>query len=119
MNSVKEMSMDIRKIDDRFAVAGQLRPQDVRELARAGFRSIVCARPDDEDAGQPAFAEIARAAEAAGLQAVHIPVAGPLTEGQLVHFEQAMADLGGPVLAYCRSGGRAGSLYQAFNARSK
>jgi uncharacterized protein (TIGR01244 family) len=103
----------IRKIDDRFAIAPQIRPSDVADLVAAGYRGIICARPDDEDFGQPSFAEIAAAADKAGIKAVHIPVSGPLGEAQLIRMEQALAEIDGPVLGYCRSGGRAGSLYQA------
>lgn len=106
--------MNLRRIDDRFAIGGQIRTEDVKKLAEAGFRGIVCARPDHEDAGQPSFAEIAAMAEEAGMTAVHIPVSGQLTEGQRIRFEQAMAEIDGPVLGYCRSGGRAGSLYMAL-----
>lgn len=107
--------MNIRKIDDRFATTGQIRPEDVKTLAAAGYRGIVCARPDNEEAGQPSFERIEAAAKQAGIKAVHIPVSGPLTEGQLIRFEEAMARMDGPVLGYCRSGGRAGSLYQALD----
>jgi uncharacterized protein (TIGR01244 family) len=105
--------MPINQIDDRFAQSPQLQRDDVRLVAEAGYKGIVCARPDDEDPGQPSFAEIAEVAERFGLKAFHIPVSGPLTEGQLIRFEQALAEIGGPILGYCRSGGRAGSLYAA------
>ena len=53
------------------------------------------------------------AAKAAGLTAVHIPVSGQLTEGALIRMEQALATLPKPIIGYCRSGARAGSLYSA------
>lgn len=105
--------MSISRIDDRFSVSPQIHPADIAEIKRLGFSGIVCARPDGEDAGQPNFAAIARAAEAAGLKAVHIPVSGQCTEAQLIRFQEAMADMPGPVLGYCRSGGRAGTLYRS------
>ncbi|WIJ27086.1 beta-lactamase hydrolase domain-containing protein [Devosia sp. RR2S18] len=74
---------------------------------------MVCARPDNEDPGQPSFSQIAEVAERFGLKAFHIPVSGQLTEGQLIRFEQARFETAGPILGYCRSGGRAGSLYAA------
>lgn len=109
--------MNLRRIDDHFAIGGQIKAEDVKKLAEAGFRGIVCARPDNEDAGQASFAEIAAMAEKAGVTAVHIPVSGQLTEGQLIRFEQAMAEIEGPVLGYCRSGNRAGSLYMALQSQ--
>ncbi|MBD8065042.1 TIGR01244 family phosphatase [Devosia sp. PTR5] len=105
--------MNIKKIDDRFAQSPQIQPEDMKAIAEAGYKGIVCARPDNEDPGQPSFDEIAQAAEKVGLKAFHIPVSGQLTEGQLIRFEQAKAEIDGPILGYCRSGGRAGSLYSA------
>ena len=54
-------------IDDRISVAPQIAPDDVAEIAAAGFNAIVNNRPDGEDAGQPEGAEMRAAAEAAGL----------------------------------------------------
>jgi uncharacterized protein (TIGR01244 family) len=105
--------MAIQKIDDNFAQSPQIQPDDVRLIAEAGYKGIVCARPDNEDRNQPAFADIAEVAERFGIKTFHIPVTGPLTEGQLIRFEQARAETDGPILGYCRSGGRAGSLYAA------
>lgn len=105
--------MNINKIDDHFAQSPQIQPDDVKQIAEAGYKGIVCARPDDEDPGQPSFAQIAEVAERFGLKTFHIPVAGPLTEGQLIRFEQAKVETDGPIIGYCRSGGRAGSLYAA------
>jgi uncharacterized protein (TIGR01244 family) len=102
-----------RRIDDTFAVTGQLQPGQMADIAAAGYRSILCARPDNEEMGQPPFSAVAEAAERAGLKAVHIPVSGGLTQGALYRMEQALAELPGPILAYCRSGARAGSLYAA------
>ena len=105
--------MAINKIDDQFAQSPQLQPDDIRLIAEAGYKGIVCARPDNEDPGQPSFAEIAEVAERFNVKAFHIPVSGQLTEGQLIRFQQARAETNGPMLGYCRSGGRAGSLYAA------
>jgi uncharacterized protein (TIGR01244 family) len=105
--------MNISKIDDQFAQSPQIQPDEVRLIAEAGYKGIVCARPDAEDPGQPTFAEIAETAGRFGLKAFHIPVTGPLTEGQRLRFAEARAETDGPILGYCRSGGRAGSLYNA------
>tara|TARA_R110002124_G_scaffold1797_6_gene11372 strand:+ start:20459 stop:20818 length:360 start_codon:yes stop_codon:yes gene_type:complete len=107
----KDRKMNLKKIAPDFSTTGQITPDQVKEVAAAGFKSIVCARPDQEDAGQPAYAEVAAAAEAAGLQIVHIPVSGMLGEGQIIRFHEAWNTLPKPMLGYCRSGMRAGSLY--------
>jgi uncharacterized protein (TIGR01244 family) len=103
--------MDFRSLDQDYAVTGQLQPSEIPAVAAAGFKSIVCARPDREDNGQPSFCDVAREAERAGLMIVHVPVSGALSQGAFVKFEQAMQTMPRPVLGYCRSGGRAASLY--------
>ena len=112
-NPNREKKMNYRKIDAQFAVAGQLLPGQIDEVAAAGFKTIICARPDHEEPGQPTFAEVARAAKEKGLQAVHIPISGGMTEGALIRMEKALKELPMPMYGYCRSGGRAGSLYSA------
>lgn len=103
--------MNIRKVDDQFSVTGQITPEQVQAVSDAGYKSIVCARPDDEESGQPNFDAVARAAETLGLQIVHIPVSGGLGEGQIIRFHDAWEKMPKPMLGYCRSGARAGSLY--------
>jgi uncharacterized protein (TIGR01244 family) len=107
--------MNIKTIDDRFAITGQIRPSDIEDIKTKGYVGIVCARPDNEEAGQPSYAEVAAAAEKAGVKTAHIPVSGPLSEGQIIRFAQAMDEMDGPVLGYCRSGARAGSLYATLS----
>ena len=110
----KAAKMNIRKIDEQFSITGQITPADVKGVADAGFHSLLCARPDHEESGQPTFSEVASAAEAAGLQIIHIPVSGGLREGDIIRFHEAWQDMPKPMLAYCRSGARAGSLYQTL-----
>lgn len=106
--------MRITRIDEKFSVAGQIRPEQVEELAALGFKAIVCARPDNEERGQPGFAEIAAAAKRSGLAVLHVPMTGGMpAPDQLARFRKTMAAAQGPVLGYCRSGARAANLYAA------
>jgi uncharacterized protein (TIGR01244 family) len=103
---------DIRRINDRISVAPQIQPGDVSDIAALGFAAIVNNRPDDEEAGQPAGAEIAAAAEAAGLSYTAIPVTQAGFSGNQVEaMSAALAAVDGPVLAYCRSGTRSCNLW--------
>jgi uncharacterized protein (TIGR01244 family) len=112
-NTQKEKKMNLRQIDKDFAVAGQITPQQIEAVAAAGFKTIVCARPDDEEPGQPSFAIIEKAAKEKGLEAVYIPISGGIGEGALIRMEKALKELPKPMFGYCRSGARAGSLYSA------
>lgn len=108
--------MEPKSLTDGLSVAGQVRPEDVPQLAREGFKAIICNRPDDEEPGQPDFAEIAAAARAQGMEARHIPVdaARPVAM-QKDEFARALAELPGPVLAYCRTGNRCTLLHEAVS----
>jgi uncharacterized protein (TIGR01244 family) len=57
----------LRTIDASIAVAPQIAPDAIAELAAAGFTDIINNRPDGEDFGQPDGDEIAAAAAAAGM----------------------------------------------------
>lgn len=106
--------MNPRKIDDGFAVCEQIGASDIGAIAAAGYKSIICNRPDNEGWGQPAFAEIEAAAKAAGLQAAYVPVTpGGMGERDVRRFAELMRGLPGPVLGYCRSGARAAGMWQA------
>ena len=97
-----------------FATSPQITPSQMQQLKSAGFSTVICNRPDHEDAGQPSFAVIKAAAEAAGLEAHHIPVTpGQPFYGQIAAFDAAITAAKGKVLAYCRSGARAQNLYNA------
>ncbi|WOC15479.1 TIGR01244 family sulfur transferase [Pseudochrobactrum sp. MP213Fo] len=104
--------MEIRPIDENFAVTGQLTPEDVSLAAAAGYKTLICNRPDHESDGQPEYAAIAKAAENAGLKIYFIPVVGgQMTQTNVDEMAQALADAPAPVLAYCRSGTRCTNLY--------
>jgi uncharacterized protein (TIGR01244 family) len=106
--------MNFSQIADNYAVAPQIAPDDVAVLAEQGFVAIICNRPDDEDSGQPTAAEISAACDAAGLAFHHIPVSGmPVASEVIQEQHRLIADSGGPVLGYCRSGQRSQFIWAA------
>ena len=50
--------MDIRRIDSELSVSAQIGADDIRAIAEAGYRAIVCNRPDGEAADQPLYREL-------------------------------------------------------------
>jgi len=111
----KDGSVNVRKVAADFATTGQITPDQVKSLAEAGYKTIICARPDNEEPGQPSFAAVSDAAKAAGLQTAYIPVSGQIGQGQVIRFRDAWEKMPKPMLGYCRSGARAGSLYQTLS----
>ena len=106
--------MHTKKIDDNFSVTEQISPASMSAIAAAGFKAVICNRPDGEGWGQPKFAEIESAAKAAGLQAAYVPVTpGGMNERDVKRFAELLRTLPGPVLGYCRSGARSAGMWQA------
>lgn len=109
----------MKQLDETTFAAPQIGPDDVAAAARAGVRLIICNRPDGEDEGQPAAAEVAQWAAASGIGFRHIPVvAGGLAPEAVAATGKAFGEAGGPVLAYCRTGGRSAALWALSTAQS-
>ncbi|WP_068109298.1 bifunctional protein tyrosine phosphatase family protein/NAD(P)/FAD-dependent oxidoreductase [Tropicimonas marinistellae] len=110
--------MEFKKLTDGLSVAGQITISDVQKIKDAGFRAIVCNRPDGEGNDQPTFEEIEQAAVEMGLEARYQPVtSGMVQDEQAEEFGRTLTELPGPVLAYCRSGMRSTTLWSLSHAR--
>jgi sulfide:quinone oxidoreductase len=102
--------MDIRKITDDFSVAPQIQVADVAAIAAAGFRAVICNRPDGEGADQPRSHDIGAAVTASGMAWRMLPVT-QISGADVDAFGKALAELPKPVLAFCRSGTRCTTLW--------
>ncbi|WP_028220967.1 bifunctional protein tyrosine phosphatase family protein/NAD(P)/FAD-dependent oxidoreductase [Paraburkholderia oxyphila] len=113
--------MQIVQHDARFASADQITPADLADIAAAGYRSVICNRPDGEGGpSQPAAAQIREAAKQLGLQFAYLPVTpGKIGPDEIARFAQLLADMPAPVLAYCRTGNRATNLWQFAQASAQ
>ena len=106
--------MKIKTLTPEFAITGQVLPAQLSEVAKLGFKSIICNRPDGEEGGQPSFADMEAAAKAAGLDARYIPVIPGLAGMKEVQdMAKGLDELNGPILAFCRSGARSEAMYNA------
>jgi uncharacterized protein (TIGR01244 family) len=109
------MTIDIASLSADFAVAPQLAPEHMAEIAKLGYRTVMNNRPDFEAGpSQPTSEVMKRAAQAAGLTYLFIPFATPLmNEVHVQLLRDAWPDLPKPVLAFCRSGTRSSNLFHA------
>lgn len=103
-------------LDDKIFVAGQIHPANLPAIAAAGVTLVINNRPDGEEFGQPAGAEIEAAARAAGLDYRHIPVAGGLSPDQVSAMAEALEGAAGKALAFCKSGTRSTYLWALARA---
>ena len=83
---------------------------DIGRAKGEGIAAIINNRPDGEE-GQPAAADIRKAAEAAGLGHSSSGRVRPDGEDEVRAFQKAVAAAFGPVLAHCRSGTRSLTLH--------
>ena len=107
-------------VSESFAVSPQIRLEDMRELADAGYRTVICNRPDGEEPNQLDVASMRDAAQATGLDFHHIPVSGgefPLVA--IKAFAKIRGEADGKVLAFCRTGTRSITLDALANVENE
>ena len=104
--------MNAKPINPSLAVTAQITVNDVAAVAAAGYKTIICNRPDGEARDQTPFSAIKSAAEIAGLSAHYLPtITGQVSDADGHAFGEIMASVPHPVLAYCRSGTRSATLW--------
>jgi len=107
--------MNFIKLNDQVSASGQLRIEDLDQLAEGDVELLVCNRPDDEDEGQVSFDEIAAAANERGMEAKLLAFSSyqitPQDRDRLVEIlcENKRTHL------YCRSGARSKRLWRMAN----
>ena len=109
--------MQLRRLTNELAVAGQVNPSDIPGLAAQGIRAIICNRPDGEAPDQPTYAEMEKAAAANGIKIVYQPVVmTAISDADAEAFGKLLDELPKPVLVYCRSGMRSATLWALSQA---
>lgn len=112
--------MDIKSLSDKTSVSPQITVEDMTAIKDAGFRAIICNRPDGEGADQPSFEELEAAATAVGIKAAYVPVqSGMVQDEDVAAFGAALQDLPRPVLAYCRTGTRSATLWSFHESKKR
>lgn len=105
--------LDIRQIDEDYAVTGLVEAADLDQIKELGFKSLVCHRPDHEAPDQALYADIETRASELGLNIRHIPIgASGLTPDSVTAMVDALDDFARPILGFCRSGARSTAVYQ-------
>ncbi len=109
--------MEFHRVDAEISVAPQITAAEVAALAAAGFKTVICNRPDGEGNDQPLFQEIESAARKAGMEACYLPVeSGAVTDADAERFGQILEASPKPVFAYCRTGTRSVTLWSLSRA---
>lgn len=108
--------MNLKPLTADLSVTSQIMPEDLVELAAAGYRSIISNRPDEESPDQPDWSTIKAAATRHGMEARAIPVvANQISDTDVDKFREAYRLLPKPIAAFCRTGTRSALLWALAN----
>ncbi|RZJ04119.1 MAG: TIGR01244 family phosphatase [Rubrivivax sp.] len=109
------MSLPLQSLAPDICASPQLSPASMAQAAAMGFKSVVNNRPDFEHGpDQPTSAALQAAAETAGMEYRHLPVAGGYQSPEEIEaFARLLEELPRPLLMFCRSGARSTRLFLA------
>ncbi|QZP17261.1 TIGR01244 family phosphatase [Methylophilales bacterium] len=104
--------MQLNKIIDDYVVSEQVTVDDIQTIKEAGFKTIFCNRPDNEEINQVTVESIKNAAVENGLKFIHQPViGGQITQDDVDQFGEYFDASEKPIFAYCRTGTRSSMLW--------
>ena len=100
-----------------YSVAPQISEVDISAIVSAGFKAIICNRPDYENSEDLHIAVIKAAALEAGLEfAENVFDGSTFGSDKIAVQTDLMQKLQNPVLAYCTSGARSAVVWAFANA---
>lgn len=104
----------LTRLDANFSTSPQINAEDLPDIKAAGFKSIICNRPDSEDGGvHPDHNLLEEAAKKLELKFAYLPVIpGQINDTNVADFKTTIAKLPAPTLGYCRLGIRSKILYE-------
>jgi len=109
--------MQMNQITPDYTVSPQIALEDIPQIADAGFKTVLCNRPDAENPANLHIAAIREAVENAGLAFVENPFPSPMMTMEHVEKQsEILATVDGPVFAYCASGTRCSVVWSMVQA---
>jgi len=104
-------------LTETLAISGQISPAALQAIAAAGFKSVVCNRPDTEAPDHFTSHELSVIARRVGVTMAYMPIVSErLTAQDGCEFKALLDQLPTPVLAYCQSGMRPVTLWALSQA---
>lgn len=104
--------MMLNKIIDDYVVSDQITEDDIEKLKDAGFKTIFCNRPDNEEQNQVTVKSIRDKAVQLGINFIHQPViGGQISQNDVDAFSEHYDEATKPIFAYCRTGTRSSMLW--------
>ena len=109
--------MNIREISPTYSVSPQILASDMATIAQAGYKSVICNRPDAEHDPSEAMDVMSDAAQAEGLVWGANPFDAQSFDATKVEAQGALIEsLPKPILAYCAVGARSAMAWAMSQA---
>ena len=104
--------MHINQLSPDYSVAPQIAIKDVATILNAGFKSVICNRPDQENPVPCQIEAIKTAVLAVGLEfAENVFDSYSFGSDKVERQTELLKQLPSPVLAYCASGNRCSVIW--------
>ena len=85
--------MDFKAASDNIYFGGQPTPEDLKDMAERGVKTIINLRLPDEDQSELPLDQAGAEAEKLGMKYVHIPAAlNDFSDGLLAHVGEALQE---------------------------
>lgn len=106
------MTISKKMLATNLHIGGQIQIDDLNDLKANNFQTVICLRPDNEEALQPLASALAVKASSLGLVFHQLPcVLDQISESEAIEFKRLQDEAKGAVFAFCKSGMRAVALW--------
>ena len=101
-----------KTLNAQVSVAGQMTTDKFQQLIKAGFKSVIVNRPDQEQGNIVSVAQLRQIAEQSQVSVIYQPIlSGKISQTDVIEFAKYYNELPKPILMVCRSGSRSSILF--------
>ncbi|CAD9195991.1 beta-lactamase hydrolase domain-containing protein [Acinetobacter bohemicus] len=101
-----------KTLNAQVSVAGQMTTDKFQQLIKAGFKSVIVNRPDQEQDNTVSVAQLRQIAEQSQVSVIYQPIlSGKISQTDVTEFAKYYNELPKPILMVCRSGSRSSILF--------
>ena len=101
-----------KTLNAQVSVAGQMTTDKFQQLIKAGFKSVIVNRPDQEQGNTVSVAQLRQTAEQSQVSVIYQPIlSGKISQTDVIEFAKYYNELPKPILMVCRSGSRSSILF--------
>ena len=96
----------------KSVLLGQMTTDKFQQLLKAGFKSVIVNRPDQEQGNTVSVAQLRQIAEQSQVSVIYQPIlSGKISQTDVIEFTKYYNELPKPILMVCHSGSRSSILF--------